>query len=30
MATAWNVEGDWNRDGAYSEVTDYASKVRYN
>ena len=29
MATKWKVEVDWNRDGAYSEVTDYVTEARW-
>ena len=29
MTTTWKVEVDWNRDGSYSEVTDYATKVQW-
>ena len=29
MATKWKVEVDWNRDGTYSEVTDYVTELQW-
>ncbi len=29
MATKWKVEVDWNRDGTYSEVTEYVTEVEW-
>ena len=29
MATQWKVEVDWNRDGTYSEVTDYVIEAEW-
>ncbi len=29
MPTDWKVEVDWNRDGAYSEVTEYVTEVQW-
>ncbi len=29
MATKWKVEVDWNRDGTYSEVTEYVIEVQW-
>ena len=29
MATNWKVEVDWNRDGAYSEVTEYVTELQW-
>ena len=29
MPTKWKVEVDWNRDGAYSEVTEYVTELQW-
>ena len=29
MATKWKVEVDWNRDGTYSEVTEYVTEAQW-
>ena len=29
MATKWKVEVDWNRDGTYSEVTEYVAELQW-
>ena len=29
MATNWKVEVDWNRDGTYSEVTEYVAELQW-
>ena len=29
MATKWKVEVDWNRDGSYSEVTEFVAELQW-
>ena len=29
MATKWKVEVDWNRDGTFSEVTEYVTELQW-
>ena len=29
MATKWKVAVDWNRDGTYSEVTEYVAELQW-